>query len=143
MADSIVVGDHDPRWPARFQFLRGRIGKALGDMAVAIEPVGSIAVPNLAAKPIIDIDVLLATVTALPVAIVCLAKDGYVHQGNLGIPDREAFLAPVQDVPHHLYVCPPGSKAFQEHLAFKIISAPTRRRRRICRSEEGAGFEVP
>lgn len=119
MADPIVVVDYDPRWPERFQFLRGRIGKALGDMAVAIEHVGSTAVPNLAAKPIIDIDVLLATVTALPAAIVRLAKAGYVHQGNLGISDREAFLAPVQDVPHHLYVCPPGSKAFQEHLAFR------------------------
>jgi GrpB-like predicted nucleotidyltransferase (UPF0157 family) len=115
----IIVVDYDPGWPERFQFLYGRIAAALGSMAAAIEHVGSTAVPNLAAKPIVDIDVLLATETGLPATIDCLAKLGYVHQGNLGIPDREAFLAPAQDVPHHLYVCTPGSKAFREHLAFR------------------------
>jgi GrpB-like predicted nucleotidyltransferase (UPF0157 family) len=119
MADPIIVVDYDPSWLERFQFLHRRIAEALGSMAVAIEHVGSTAVPSLAAKPIIDIDVLLVTPTELPMTISCLAKLGYVHQGNLGIPDREAFLAPVQDVPHHLYVCPPGSKSFQEHLAFR------------------------
>jgi len=122
MADSIIVMDYDPSWAERFQLLHRRIGKALGGMAVAIEHIGSTAVPSLAAKPIIDIDVLLASVTELPAVIACLAKLGYVHQGNLGIPDREAFLAPVEDAPHHLYVCPPGSKAFQEHLAFRDYS---------------------
>ncbi len=119
MADSIIVADYDSCWLERFQFLRRRIAETCGSMVVAIEHVGSTAVPNLAAKPIIYIDVLLATAIEIPAAIDCLAKLGYVHQGNLGIPGREAFLAPVQDVPHHLYVCPPGSKAFQEHLVFR------------------------
>jgi GrpB-like predicted nucleotidyltransferase (UPF0157 family) len=88
-------------------------------MAAAIEHVGSTAVPDLPAKPIIDIDVLLATETEFDAVIDRLAKLGYVHEGNLGIPEREAFAAPVHDVPHHLYVCPPGSRAFQQHLAFR------------------------
>jgi GrpB-like predicted nucleotidyltransferase (UPF0157 family) len=119
MTDPIIVVDYDPCWPERFQSLQTRIAGALGNIAVAIEHVGSTAVPNLAAKPIIDLDVLLATINDLPGAINCLAKLGYVHQGNLGIPDREALLAPTQGLPHHLYVCPPGSKAYQEHLAFR------------------------
>ena len=119
MADPIIVVDYDPTWPERFQFLHRRIAGALGNAAVAIEHVGSTAVPNLAAKPIIDIDVLLANETALPTVIGHLAQLGYVHQGTLGIPDREAFRAPVHDIPHHLYVCPPGSRTFQEHLAFR------------------------
>jgi GrpB-like predicted nucleotidyltransferase (UPF0157 family) len=119
MADSIIVENYDPSWPQLFQFLRSRIARTLGGMAAAIEHVGSTAVPNLAAKPIIDIDVLLTTDNQLPAAIDCLVKFGYVHQGNLGIQDREAFRAPVQDSLHHLYVCPPGSKAFGEHLAFR------------------------
>jgi GrpB-like predicted nucleotidyltransferase (UPF0157 family) len=119
MADPIVVVDYDPSWPEGFQFLRQRIAEALGSMAAAIEHVGSTAVPDLAAKPVIDIDVLLATETQLLAAIDHLATLGYLHRGDLGIPGREAFRAPVHDAPHHLYVCPPGSKAFQEHLAFR------------------------
>jgi GrpB-like predicted nucleotidyltransferase (UPF0157 family) len=79
MADPIIVVDYDPSWPARFQFLHRRIARALGSMAVAIEHVGSTAVPNLAAKPIVDIVVLLATDAEISEAVDCLAKLGYVH----------------------------------------------------------------
>jgi GrpB-like predicted nucleotidyltransferase (UPF0157 family) len=53
MPDPIIVVDYDASWPERFQFLYRRIAGALGSMAVAIEHVGSTAVPNLAAKPIV------------------------------------------------------------------------------------------
>jgi GrpB-like predicted nucleotidyltransferase (UPF0157 family) len=118
-AKLVIVRDYDPNWPVVFQSLRQRIAETLGDMASAIEHVGSTAVPNLAAKPIIDIDVLLASETMLPAAIERLAIVGYVHQGNLGVPQREAFLAPAGDPPHHLYVCPPRSAEFRRHLAFR------------------------
>ena len=89
------------------------------NMAAAIEHVGSTAVPDLPAKPIIDIDVLLASETMLPTAVERLASLGYIHQGNLGIAEREAFLAPANDPPHHLYVCPPCSAEFRRHMAFR------------------------
>jgi GrpB-like predicted nucleotidyltransferase (UPF0157 family) len=44
---------------------------------------------------------------------------GYIHRGNLGIPGREAFLAPANHAPHHLYVCPPCSGEFRRHMAFR------------------------
>lgn len=118
-AKPVLILDYDPNWPVVFQSLRKRIAKALGDMAAAIEHVGSTAVPNLAAKPIIDIDVLLKSETILPAAIERLASVGYIHQGNLGVPEREAFLAPAGDPPHQLYVCPPRSAEFRRHLAFR------------------------
>ena len=58
MANPVIVLDYDPDWPGLFESLRRRIAVALGDIAAAIEHVGSTAVPDLAAKPIIDIDVL-------------------------------------------------------------------------------------
>jgi GrpB-like predicted nucleotidyltransferase (UPF0157 family) len=119
MANPVIVSDYDPNWPGLFQSLRKRIADALGDMAAAIEHVGSTAVPDLAAKPIIDIDVLLASETMLPAAIEQLASLGYIHRGTLGIPEREAFLAPANDPPHHLYVCPPRSAEFRRHMAFR------------------------
>ncbi len=115
----MIVLDYDPGWLGRCQSLRKRIADALGDMAATIEHVGSTAVPDLAAKPIIDIDVVLASETMLPAAIERLASLGYVHRGNLGIPEREAFLAPANDPPHHLYICPPCSAEFRRHMAFR------------------------
>jgi GrpB-like predicted nucleotidyltransferase (UPF0157 family) len=119
MANPVIVLDYDSNWPALFQPLRRRIADALGDMAAAIEHVGSTAVPDLPAKPIIDIDVLLKSEPMLPTAVERLATLGYVHRGNLGIPEREAFFAPVNDPPHHLYVCPPCSAEFRRHIAFR------------------------
>ena len=119
MGNPVTVLDYDPNWPGLFQSLRKRIADALGGIAAAIEHVGSTAVPDLPAKPIIDIDVLLACETMLPAAIERLASLGYIHRGNLGVPEREAFLAPANDPPHHLYVCPPGSAEFRRHMAFR------------------------
>jgi GrpB-like predicted nucleotidyltransferase (UPF0157 family) len=116
MANPIIVLDYDPNWPGLFQSLRKRIADTLGDRAAAIEHVGSTAVPDLAAKPIIDIDVLLASETMLTAAIASL---GYVHRGNLGIPEREAFRAPANDPPHHRYACPPWSAEFGRHMVFR------------------------
>src|SRR5579864_4066421 len=119
MANPIIVVDYDPNWPIVFESLRKRIADILGDVAAAIEHVGSTAVPNLPAKPIIDIDVLLASETMLPASIERLASLGYVHRGDLGVPQREAFFPPANDPPHHLYVCPPGSAEFRRHVAFR------------------------
>jgi len=119
MANPVIILAYDPNWPGIFQSLRKRIADVLGEMAAAVEHVGSTAVPDLAAKPIIDIDVLLAPEAMLATAIDRLASLGYNHRGNLGIPEREAFHAPANDPPHHLYVCPSGSAEFRRHVAFR------------------------
>lgn len=119
MSNPVIIVGYDPGWPGLFEALRKRIAAALGEMAAAIQHVGSTAVPGLAAKPIIDIDVLLACETNLPAAIDRLASVGYLHQGDLGIPQRESFRAPAGDPPHHLYVCPPSSIEFRRHVAFR------------------------
>ena len=119
MVNPVVVVEYDPGWPELFQFFRARIVTALGGLATAVEHVGSTAVVGLAAKPIIDMDVLLVSEDALPAGIERLANLGYAHQGDLGIPEREAFLAPAGESPHHLYVCPPQSREFRSHLALR------------------------
>lgn len=119
MANPVIIVDYDPNWPRLFQSFSKRIADALGHMAAVVEHVGSTAVPGLAAKPIIDIDVLLTSETMLPVAIERLASLGYIYRGDLGVPEREAFFAPAGDPPHHLYVCPPCSAEFRRHVAFR------------------------
>jgi GrpB-like predicted nucleotidyltransferase (UPF0157 family) len=59
-ATGIEVTDPDPAWPQQFDGLAGRIREALGWRVLQLEHVGSTAVPGLAAKPIIDIDLTVA-----------------------------------------------------------------------------------
>ena len=87
---------------------------------------GSTSVEGLGAKPIIDLDAVLRDPDDLPKVIAALAKHGYTHQGDLGLPGREAFFRPrdyneeEQSVmKYHLYVCHPDAKPYLEHIAFR------------------------
>jgi GrpB-like predicted nucleotidyltransferase (UPF0157 family) len=116
---SIEVVAYDPEWPILFEQLRGQLWTVLHDVALTIEHVGSTSVPGLAAKPIIDISVVVPSERELPLAIAQLATLGYVHRGNLGIEGREAFDRPAGSPRHNLYVCPQGSLGLQNHLAVR------------------------
>src|SRR5262245_41906620 len=56
----ITVEPYDPSWPSRYEVEQSRIRTALGTAALAIEHVGSTAVPGLAAKNRLDIDLIVA-----------------------------------------------------------------------------------
>lgn len=114
----VVIVDYNPIWPKQFETLRSSLANVLDGLALTIEHVGSTAVPGLAAKPILDIDVFLKSADELPLAIAALASIGYQHRGDLGIPGREAFRAPAADFPHHLYVCPTDTE-YQRHITFR------------------------
>ena len=115
---AIVVVAYDPEWPRHFDQIRAYVENAVGDHALDIEHVGSTAVPGLSAKPIIDVDVIVRP-TEVAEAIRRLERTGYVHEGDLGIPGREAFTSPAGLPTHHLYVCPAGSPSLQAHLQFR------------------------
>jgi GrpB-like predicted nucleotidyltransferase (UPF0157 family) len=115
----VVVVDYDPAWPATFRRLRERVVQALGSLALAVEHVGSTAVPGLAAKPIVDLDVVIADRGDLPEVVRRLQPFGYHHEGDLGVPGREAFTTPPGSPAHHLYVCAAGSEPLLRHLAFR------------------------
>jgi GrpB-like predicted nucleotidyltransferase (UPF0157 family) len=119
MPQPVVIEDYDPEWPALFAKLRAPVGAALGDLVVAIEHVGSTAVPKLAAKPIIDMDVVISSLRDLSQAIQRMATIGYVHEGDFGVADREAFEAPRGSPAHHLYICSAQSPELRRHLAFR------------------------
>lgn len=115
----ITVVDYDPRWPVRFAELRDRLWAVVDGHAAAIEHVGSTAVPGLAAKPIIDLDIVVDSPAMLPLVIRRLDTIGYRHQGDRGIPGREAFRSPEGSVAHHLYLCPRDALALRNHLAVR------------------------
>ena len=116
---TIVVVDYDPAWPQVFQQLRSKIWPLVSDFALSIEHVGSTAVPGLAAKPVIDLSIVVSTGSDLPLAVERLATNGYLHHGNLGIEGREAFQPPAGLPEHHLYACRQDSPGLQNHLAVR------------------------
>ena len=94
-----------------------KLNTALGELAVSIEHIGSTSVIGLAAKPIIDIDVIISSRIVLKKVIETLASIDYTHQGNLGIPGREAFVT--EEKRHHLYVCSVDTPNLHNHLIFR------------------------
>jgi GrpB-like predicted nucleotidyltransferase (UPF0157 family) len=116
---TIIVVDYDPAWSTQFEVLRSTILSAVADIAVAIEHVGSTSVPGLAAKPIIDIDIVVASAADVSVAVERLAVIGYEHQGNLGVEGREAFKSPPEPPRRNLYVCVQGGTALHNHLMLR------------------------
>lgn len=117
----VIVLPYDPQWAADFEAIRRELAEALGDLAVSIEHVGSTAVPGLSAKPIIDLDVVIEDYAAFPGVVERLAGIGYIHEGDLGIPEREAFKYEYKPHlrKHHLYVCPRDSRELKRHLTFR------------------------
>jgi GrpB-like predicted nucleotidyltransferase (UPF0157 family) len=80
---NIVIREYDPAWQKLFEGLRERLLDALGGLAVAVEHVGSTAVPGLAAKPIVDIDAVVTSAEDVPLAVERLERAGYRHEGDL------------------------------------------------------------
>ena len=123
----IVVLPYDEKWKQAFLDIKSELDAALGSLALSIEHVGSTSVPGLAAKPIIDIDVVVRR-TDLNDAIQALATIGYEHEGNGGIQDREAFKYSAKEhlMDHHLYVCPQDSSELKRHILFRdyLLSHP-------------------
>ena len=135
--ESVIIRDYDPRWGAEFNQLRKIYYQELGDFLISVEHVGSTAVPGLAAKPIIDIDLVISSYDSFQLLKARLMALGYFHQCDLGIEDREAFGRKHNRVPiteqkrvwleHHLYVCPKESQELKRHLAFRDY---------LCRNDE-------
>jgi GrpB-like predicted nucleotidyltransferase (UPF0157 family) len=119
----IVVVEYDPAWPQRFEQLRQEYGGALaaaGVPVVAIEHVGSTSVPGLAAKPVIDCDIVVAA-PDVAAASQTLTGLGFKVLGELGIPQRWAFKEPGRLAGTNTYVVVAGSLALRNHLAVRDI----------------------
>jgi len=115
----IEVVEHRSEWADQFEFLAERYRSALRAIpVVAIEHVGSTSVSGLAAKPVIDIDVVVER-TSVPSASAGLQSIGYQPKGEQGIVDRFAFREPAASIRTNTYVVVAGSIALRNHLAVR------------------------
>lgn len=115
----IDVVDYDPAWPQLFVSIRDRCERGLvGVVVVGVVHVGSTSVPGLAAKPVIDVDVIVAA-EQVSNAIRALELVGFRSLGERGITDRWALEAPAELPRTNTYVVVEGSLALRNHLGIR------------------------
>jgi GrpB-like predicted nucleotidyltransferase (UPF0157 family) len=123
----MLIQKYNPSWIKGFNEIKKVINEALTNLNVQIEHVGSTSIPNLAAKPIIDIDIVFDAAKDFNAIKEGLEKIGYYHNGNQGIPNRDVFKREKADfkheildtIAHHLYICSHDSEALQRHILFR------------------------
>jgi GrpB-like predicted nucleotidyltransferase (UPF0157 family) len=117
---AIRIVEYDARWPARARAELRRIEEALGSVAVRLEHVGSTAVPGLASKPILDLQLSVAAIEPRDAYVQPLQGLGYLFVPTPEAPDYHFFAKPPERPrSHHLHVCEAGSGHELRHLALR------------------------
>jgi GrpB-like predicted nucleotidyltransferase (UPF0157 family) len=123
----MLIQEYQSSWKIDFNHIKKTIHETLGDIGIGIEHVGSTSINNMAAKPIIDIDIIYKKSFSFENVKGGLEKLGYYHNGDQGIKGREAFKRintrnkhlVLDVIAHHLYVCDTDSEELQRHLLFR------------------------
>jgi GrpB-like predicted nucleotidyltransferase (UPF0157 family) len=111
----IVIEPYRSTWPATFEEHRRRIEDALGSVASRVDHIGSTAVPGLAAKPIIDMQVSVPDVEQEPSYLQPLLAARYLLR--VREPGHRMFRTAELDV--HIHVCDAGSDWERRHLLLR------------------------
>src|ERR1044071_2610350 len=114
----VVIADYDPIWPHWFESAAFRIREALGDKVLQLDHVGSTSVRGLPAKPLIDINIVVADTTDEEAYVPPLEAIGYVLR--IREPDWfEHRMLRGFDPPVNLHVFNPGCEEVETMLVFR------------------------
>jgi GrpB-like predicted nucleotidyltransferase (UPF0157 family) len=115
----VEIVAYDPAWPARFAEVGPDLRAGLGEVALRIDHIGSTAVPGLAAKPIIDIQISVADLEPLAAYRQPLERLGYVYRADNPERTKRYFREPPGRRRTHLHVRRAGSFSEQWALLFR------------------------
>ena len=122
----MLIEPYNSEWKVHFEAIKGVLIQTISECILTIEHVGSTAVPGMAAKAIIDIDIVFEGEENFLLLREGLENLGYYHNGDQDIPKREVFKRrkdhthPILDtIRHHLYACPVDSPELKRHLTFR------------------------
>ena len=118
--EPVEIFDYNPEWPALFARERELIYTALEEFALDIQHMGSTSVPNLAAKPIIDILVGVQTLELPPEHVSALGSIGYEYRGQLAanIPE-DLYFPKGSPRSHQIHMTVLGGEFWDTHLLFR------------------------
>ncbi|MCW3985040.1 MAG: GrpB family protein [Candidatus Bathyarchaeota archaeon] len=123
MNKTIRIADYDPQWAVLYEEEKRRILEVVGYVIVGVEHIGSTAVPNLGAKPIIDIIVAVSQLNDAERCIVPLRSIGceYVPEHEDSIPERRYFYKghPPMEQHYHLHMVEQTSNFWKNRLLFR------------------------
>jgi GrpB-like predicted nucleotidyltransferase (UPF0157 family) len=129
----VVVVPHDPRWRDAFEAEAKRVAAALGENVVAVHHVGSTAIPNIYAKPVIDLLVEVRGIAEVDGRSDAMESLGYEVLGEYGIRGRRYYRKDNgQGVrTHNVHAFEAGSEEAERHLAFRdyMIAHPSEAQR--------------
>jgi GrpB-like predicted nucleotidyltransferase (UPF0157 family) len=118
LAGPIQIVDYDPEWPRLFEREAERVQAALGDRVLLLEHVGSTSVPGLAAKPKIDMLLVVADSADEPAYVPSLEAAGYVLRvREPDWYDHRMFKGPDTDINLHVYSS--GCPEIDRYLLFR------------------------
>jgi GrpB-like predicted nucleotidyltransferase (UPF0157 family) len=116
---TIYLAEYDERWPYLFEREAGRIRAVLGDRVVRLEHVGSTSVPGLAAKPRIDIVLVVANSADEDAYVPALEKAGYtLHIREPQWYEHRLFKGPDTDINLHVFSLESGKTEIERMLLF-------------------------
>ena len=118
---TLQIVEHDPAWRSLFEAESRVIRDAAGDLIHDVQHVGSTAVPDLPAKPIVDIAVAVDTRSAIPVLTQRLTAIGYIDRGDGG---RDGgYLLVRESQPNvrtiHLHIVELTDVQWRNYIAFR------------------------
>ncbi len=117
----VEVVSHNPRWRNAFEAEAKHIGDALGENVLAIHHIGSTAIPNIYAKPVIDLLIEVRDITKVDERSSAMESLGYEVMGEFGIPGRRYFRKDNQEGirTYQIHSFENGSAQVKRHLAFR------------------------
>lgn len=118
----IILLDAQPEWPQHFSDAAAQLHTAFADTPIHVEHIGSTAVPNLCAKPILDILLGAPDLSSITSRLSQLGALGYRYkpEHERVLPECRYFSRPATDTPAvHLHAVVHGSLFWRRHLAFR------------------------
>jgi GrpB-like predicted nucleotidyltransferase (UPF0157 family) len=119
MPTLVELVPYDPNWRSDFSAAEVLLRTVLRDLVMAVDHIGSTAVPGLPSKPIIDVDVTLSGPDVVPDASAALIEAGFEPRGNRYDDDVWAFLLKCPAPQVRVYLCPPANKTHERRMLFR------------------------
>jgi GrpB-like predicted nucleotidyltransferase (UPF0157 family) len=116
-SDRVELVDHDPRWALLFEDERSVLAGIFDGQVAGIEHIGSTSVPDLCAKPIVDVLVGLRELELTDEQIAAMKELGYTFLGEHGLPGRLFFRKDPRT--HHVHVVEHGGEHWERQLTFR------------------------
>lgn len=118
----VFVVAYSAEWPKEYRVIRDELAEVFAPSVVAIEHIGSTAVPGLAAKPVIDILLGAQSLADIEAKITTLGERGFVYvaKHEREIPLRRYFVkSPAESPRVHLHAVEAGKRLWTEHMTFR------------------------